>query len=869
LRITKPLTLGLLSRPYEFRREFRLAVAVVAFVPVGDIPTLLAETAMWPFLGEEMPPDQALDAVMPKQQAEFLAVTHAFAPGGKAVGSLKVGIQLGPIVKQLNVFGDRRLVGGRATEPAPFGTMKLDWTRAFGGEGFADNPQGRGFVPFETAEGAAIDLPNVVDPRQAERGFRHVAGFGPVDQMWPSRAQLVGTHDAAWLANEFPGFAGDIDWRFFNAAPQDQWLPGMLKGDETYAFNNLHPERPLIKGRLPSMAPRLFLMRRSSDDFEEVKLSLSTVWFFPHRDRAILIHHGSVAVAEEDSSDVTRVVIGADPQGALRPASHYRAVMEKRIARDGGVHALVDADLVPAAWLQPDPSADAVSVMQDDIASMRRQQRRGAEIKMDAQRAGMPEGVRQNLPPMAPEPKLPTLEELPAFVASMRAEAEASHQNGMAMLAAKEAESAANYAQAGLSVEDIRASRSGKPKGPPAFSAAALHAQQMGTARYLRGIGMPNASMEASLADPATAAQWAKAEADLREVYRLSAHTQAPASPATPQRNAEIRAALASGDAASRALFDLHGADLAGLDLSGMDLSGICLDGAKLSGTNFTGTNLSRAVLAHARMDRCLCDGADLTEANLGNADLSGASLRRAKMGKAVLAEADLSGANLEGAFLEGANLSKAIFSGARLANVKASGVVAMDLSLAGIVAPGIVLDQAKFLNCDLANVDFSGASLHRTVFLNCNMENARLTRTRLSKSVFVEKCQLAGADFSDSDLSEANLRGTIMPSCRLDRTKLTNADLSEADLTGASLVGACAIGARFVTANLGRAVLADGNFAQADLSRADLRGTDMRKAGFYEANLSRVKRDTSTRASDIFAKRMRFHPRLPAERVP
>ena len=868
MRITKPLTLGLLSRPYEFRREFRLAVAVVAFVPIGDFPTLLAETAMWPFLGEELPPGQALDVVMPKQQAEFLAVTHAFAPSGKPVGSLKVGIQLGPVIKQLNVFGDRRLVGGRASEPAPFETLKLDWTRAFGGEGFADNPQGRGFVPFETADGTAIDLPNVVDPRQAERGFRHVAGFGPVDQMWPSRAQRAGTYDGAWLANEFPGFASDIDWRFFNAAPEDQWLPGMLKGDETYAFNNLHPDRPLIKGRLPNMAPRLFMMRKGSDDFDEVKLSLSTVWFFPHRDRAILIHHGSAAVAEEDASDVTRVVIGADTQGALRPATHYRAVMEKRIAKDGGLHALVDADLVPAAWLQVDPSADTVSVMQDDIAAMQRQHRRGAEREMAAQRATIPDEAKQTLPPLALDPKLPTLEELPAFVAAVRAEAEAAQKKGAADLAAKEDLSAANYAQAGLSVVDMRAARSAKPTGPPRFSAASHREQQLGTARYLRGIGMPNITLETALADPADAAQWIKAEADLREVYRMTAHTQTPAPRVNAARNAEIRAALSSGDAAARTMFDLHGADLAGLDLSNMDLSGICLDGAKLSGTRFAATNLSRAVLAHAQMDACVLDGADLSDANLGNADLTGASLRRAKMARAVLADADLSGANLEGAFLEGANLSKAIFTGARLANVKAASVIAMDLSLPGIKAPGIVLDQAKFLNCDLSRVDFTGASLHRTVFLNCNLENAILTRTRLSKAVFVEKCQMAGADLSDADLTEVNLRGTLLPSCRLDRARLTGADLSETDLTGASLVGVCAIGAHFVTANLSNAVMSDGNFAQADLSRADLRGTDMRRAGFYEANLSRVKRDTTTRANEIFAKRMRFHPRLPVERA-
>ena len=84
MRVVKPMRLGVLSRPYEFRREFTLGVAVLAFLPMSPAPILLSEQALWPFLAEELPPDQALDACIPKAQAEFLATAHAFAPGGTA-----------------------------------------------------------------------------------------------------------------------------------------------------------------------------------------------------------------------------------------------------------------------------------------------------------------------------------------------------------------------------------------------------------------------------------------------------------------------------------------------------------------------------------------------------------------------------------------------------------------------------------------------------------------------------------------------------------------------------------------------------------------------------------------------------------------
>ena len=359
MKIIKPQALGLLSRPFEFRREFWLGLSAIAFVPIGEDAALLPETAMWPFLAEELPPDQPLDAAIPKTRAEIVAIAHAFAPDGVPARLVDVGMQLGPLIKTLSVAGDREISRSGVTEAIPFATMPIDWAHAFGGKGFADNPAGIGATPIEGTDGRSYPAPNVVNPKLGAEAHRTPVGFAPVDQMWPARARLVGTHDDAWLKNDFPGFARDIDWRFFNVAPPDQWLPDGLAGDETFAFKNLHPSRPLQTGKLPGVAPRLFLVRRGEENsgFEEVPLALTTVWCFPHRERLVLVYHGRARLAEEDGADIARAVLGADRIGALRPAADFHAEMLRRLDRDrGGLRALQDADLVPAELLRPDPA---------------------------------------------------------------------------------------------------------------------------------------------------------------------------------------------------------------------------------------------------------------------------------------------------------------------------------------------------------------------------------------------------------------------------------------------------------------------------------------------------------------------------------
>ena len=752
------------------------------------------------------------------------------------------------MIKTLSVYGDRRISGSRVSEPVPFSTMPIDWAHALGGEGFADNPLGKGAVPIDGTDGRVYAAPNVVDRKLAGEARRTPSSFAPFDQLWPARARLGGTYDDSWLKQDFPGLPRDIDWRFFNCGPADQWLPDGLTGDEGYAFENLHPTQPLLQGRLPGIAPRLFLVRKGQEEnsFREIPLRLTTVWCFPHRERLVLVHHGRARLAEEDGSDIARVVVGADRLGALRPADDFRAVMAKRLDRkDGAIHALRDADLVPAEWLRPDPALTAAESVARQAIRARLRQRAERELavqreKLKARGLDPDKFCPQTLSPQRPPP---TLDELPGFIAEMETEAATQKAKAEAEIKANKARTAERLAAAGVPEGEIQKRLDAKPKGPPAFSAAGFRAELTKQATALRRQGIQTSGLETQLASPEVAAQLEQAEAAARNAYRLTAQHQDAADRLSAERSAEIRR-LISGDAkAARALYDLHGADLSGLDLSGLDLSCICLDGADLTGTSFAGAKLAESVLAHARMTGCVLDEADLSGANLGKAQLAGASLRRAILKKSVLAGADLTGASLAGADLEGADLSATILTDADFTAVSAANLLAMKLSLRGLRAPRIVLTKAKFIECDIEGADWTEASLDQAVFIQCNLAGIELASAHMRKSVFVRQCSLAKAKLSRADLTEANLRETALAGANLANAIVERADFSAADLSGAMLAGVRGAGSRWVAANLFGANLDSADFAQADMSRIDLRGASMAEVSVYEANLARAPR--------------------------
>jgi hypothetical protein len=166
MKVIKPQQLSVLTRCYEFRREFRLGVSVLAFAPMSATERrLIPELAMWPAVADQMEGNPVLDAGIPKTKAEYLIVGNVCAPGGKATRQCSIMAEVSGHRKVLLVTGDREWRSTiSASEATPFTTLPVRWSRAFGGPLYSQNPVGRGFQPDSGPTPESRLLPNIEYP---------------------------------------------------------------------------------------------------------------------------------------------------------------------------------------------------------------------------------------------------------------------------------------------------------------------------------------------------------------------------------------------------------------------------------------------------------------------------------------------------------------------------------------------------------------------------------------------------------------------------------------------------------------------------------------------------------------------------------
>jgi hypothetical protein len=361
MQVIKPQALGLSTRPIEFRKRFGLSVSAYLHLPFaqGERGCLWAEQSMWSFLSQEMA-QPLIDEGVAKLTPEFLVHGKAF-PTEDRPSACAVRARLGSREKTLLVFGDRYWDGNRPSAPQPFESLPLGWSAAYGGAGFAGNPTGRG----REAKAGVTWLPNTELP--GDRLLRPdqaivPAGFGALDLMHPQRAQYRGTYDADYLKQHAPGFAPDTDWRCFNLAQPDQWMDGALAGDEAFSFENMHPDKPLVEGRLPGMRARVFVGYRMPDaepKIREVPLRLTTVWFFPHAERCIAIFQGLAEVGTDDGSDVVSLMGAVERLGEARTDPTTWMPPPGAPTRRWAIYAMIDSDLLPEGVSTADPDVEA------------------------------------------------------------------------------------------------------------------------------------------------------------------------------------------------------------------------------------------------------------------------------------------------------------------------------------------------------------------------------------------------------------------------------------------------------------------------------------------------------------------------------
>jgi hypothetical protein len=218
--------------------------------PVTRVPQFTAEPGLSTLLRDN-------ELVIDHPGTTVTLNASAYAPPGKEVQTMMVGVEAGPIRKYLHVAGDRWWVrsalGLYITDPAPFERVPITWERAFGGSMHA-NPSGTGFSATpRDLDGVA--LPNIEYPDDVVRSTRSrpaPAGYAAVPGSWSPRRELAGTFDDEWMRSRSPLWPLDCDPRHHLASPADQVSPKPFRGGELVVLKNLTPEG-IMHVRLPTL----------------------------------------------------------------------------------------------------------------------------------------------------------------------------------------------------------------------------------------------------------------------------------------------------------------------------------------------------------------------------------------------------------------------------------------------------------------------------------------------------------------------------------------------------------------------------------------------------------------------------------------
>lgn len=863
MRILKPTQLALGQRPFRAGARSYVTLSVIASLALDEAQTVLLEPTLWQKVMAALPPGFPLDEGHPKPRGEVLVSGSAFATGAKPASGVPVRVRLGAMDKALWVVGDRTWGANGASAPVPFREMPIDYARAFGGPGFADNPLGKGLV---AAADGRIHLPNVEHPAHRVRAPAdrpHPAGFGPYGAGWAPRMRHAGTHDERWLSRHFPAHPEDTSLAMFHSAPEDQRLEeGFFHGDEAYRVEGMHPDRAVIEGALPGLAARLLVRWRAGDEIEDLRPSLDTVHVFPGAGMVVLVFR---ALCQLDASRATSpdlVLAALERTAARRPRAAYEAVMAKRLdPKWGDLASLRDADLLPEghafeSLVDLDAGASP-SLLRDNM-------RKRAERELDAGREKLrAKGIdpdAHGVPSSLPEEPSTKLDDLPAVFEDL----DRQRDEALALAEAKRTKADADLrrtcAAHGLDYDAHVAKSRAEGAGPPKFRAADHIQRLCETAELFRNAGLDTAAIDAQLASPRLARRLAEAERAVHDVYRRAAHHMDPARTRDAVASAPMRAALLDAIARGEPLDqrDFTGVDLRGLDLSRVDLSGIYLEAASLAGCDLTGCKLTGAVLARADLCGADLSDADLGGANLGGANLGGAKLDRARLVEAVLHGADLTRASVRGADLAKADLMEARFAETDMAGASAIGMTLLGVDLAGLKAAGADLSDSNFIDANVTGADFSGARLDKATFVNVRGDRARFEGADLRRAVFALGCSFAGADLRGARLDGCNLSGAVLRGADLSRAALDGGNLSACDMQGAKLYRVVARGARFSGADLRDADLTSANLMRATFHETRLAGATFKGANLFRADFDEVLGDASTSFEDALVEEVR-----------
>lgn len=879
MKIIKPMRLGVLPRPFTWQNKHFLCVTAYAHVTLGPDPQLLNEQGLWPMLANELGETSVLDLGLPKQYPEFLVTGFGYTHHQQDKTRCAVSAQVAHIEKRLTVFGDRYWIAGGASAPAPFDAMPLDWAHAFGGASCAANPLGRGMDADHVGGRQVLRLPNIElagELYQAPgRPPSAPAGMGPIDLAWQQRQARMGVHDRHWFENDFPGLARSMDWRAWNAAPDDQHFPaGFDLAGAPYTLRNLHPEHPVLSGTIPDWLGRCLVVKRQGGKHitADIDLRLTTAWFFPHRRESVLVYHGVTGIDQDDAHDVVQLMPALEHRHARREQAHFLKVLEQRLdPKTGSNYAFRDGDLLPEG-VALGPLFPGEETLFDKVPGpLERNQRQRMQNERDkSARMAREEGLdpEQILPPMDSARELPRrLEDLPQFMEKVDRLHAADMDEARSALAKTRQEMASNLPpehQGQLAMLDqlapLLATNGSVTRVPVApthrfaeFSAG--HAGMASEATSFSGMPIPELFPAAEL------------KSTMHKMYLHDASSFAPAAVLVGEAAKRMREQVAAIYAGTRdfAGLDLTGADLSGMDLRSANFSGAKLESAdlrdaKLDACNFSEAVLARSALSGASFAHALCDGASLAQADARHASFAHARLDKCAWQEARLDHGDFSHAQIGNVMLTDMQIASASFEGARF-----SSVTFYKVGLRNCSFLHAQFEKCVFIEGRQEDLCFDKASLQDCAWVTTDAARLRFRGSVLRTCAVTDKTVLDDADFTDARLSQCNFREISMQRANFSGATAAITDFSEADLSGANLQRMDASGSVFTRAILVASDLRDAILIGASLQKADLRSCDLRGANLFRADLAHTLGDGATLFDQACLEQTKWLPRLAA----
>ncbi|MGJ0625275.1 DUF2169 family type VI secretion system accessory protein [Xenorhabdus bovienii] len=858
MKIIKPLRLSLLHRPYYWRQHHYLGVSIMALTDMGASPRLRPEPELWQLAEAELKTTNGVvDLAIPKSSAEFLATGYAYTHHQPDKTTCSARIQIEQLDKTLIVSGDRHWIGDKPSTPQAFEQMRLDWSRAFGGKNYEENPYGIGFTPELQENGLETHrLPNVeAQNRQllSPQDSPNPASFCPLEFGWPRRFTRIGKkYDKEWLENEFPGFSRDIDWRLFNAAPRDQWWEHYQALPENAAWRiwNMHPEKPMQKGKLPPWQARCFIKRLRADEevFEEIAMRNTTVWFFPHREQMILIWHGYTRVNEDDATDVLHMLSAIELNSKAHSENDYLQVLNQRTEKEkGALYALREKDLIPESiigpWIDTEQSEHG-SPLRENLQNREKRLREQHKERM----AKYGKDISTLITPCIEQPANPKADELPEFVDKIEQEAAQKY-----IAAEQQREKIRTIAQEqGVKVEQVAMQNA--PRGPQNF-------HQIRDILYQQQESQKQVEPKSIELNDKKLTQ---IEQSLHKMYLASAQTQPPALRLAGDLSQIIRKQVQrimreGGD--FRAM-DFTGADLSGMNLQGANFSGsllesACFNNSQLDGADFSEAMLARAEICHASLYGAKLDNASLAQAKCEQSDFSAASFKETQLQETLLNHCRFNHAIFTDLFLQ-----RTFIKHCRFQHSQWQGCTFIEMMLPALKFSYASLNKVSFINCLLENAIFDHAVLESCSWIETEAVAIRFRSAKLLNCVFTMKSVLNQADFGYATLTECNLRQTPLVQASFHSATLNNSDFSEANCQLADMQYLNTTQSIFIRTNFKNALLNNANLIGAFMQKCTFCSTDLREANLFRADMSQSIIDDSTLIHHAYTQRIKTLPK-------